>query len=151
MAPLSHIPFRVEFVFLLLALSLLHFLFMEQIFIQNYSERVAGMQREWDMGASLAGCGLWETREGWVFRKGVVRRDSCKVSGCEGWRMLKRLCGRKVTGLSHKSISENSRDRNEIAVGKKVSGGCSPKWRVGNYSWGCFSIKRVREDAEGLG
>lgn len=44
MAPSLIFPLEVEFN-LSFAHSL-HFLFMEQIFIQNYSERVAGMQRE---------------------------------------------------------------------------------------------------------
>ena len=45
MAPSLIFPLEVEFN-LSFAHSLLNFIFMEKIFIQNYSERVAGMQRE---------------------------------------------------------------------------------------------------------
>ena len=140
--PLSHIPFRGWIQSFFCSLSPSFLIYGANIYSELLWACCWNAERIRDTGASLARCGLWETRERWVFRKGEwsggILSQSLRV-----WRLkdAQRLCGRKVTGLSRKSIQWNGRDRNDVGVGKKVSGGCSLEWWVKIILEDVFSIK----------
>lgn len=85
--PLSHIPFRgwIQSFFCSLSPFLIY---GANIYSELLWACCWNAERIRDTGASLARCGLWETRERWVFRKGewsggiLSQSQGVKAEGC---------------------------------------------------------------------